>query len=406
MREARWTLPILALTAWLLVILTGLLPAAGPPGAAAQPAVAPPGPEIRGVWLTGNDMGTLRDRARLREAVNQLSELNFNTLYPVVWNGGYAYYPSEVTRRRKLQSFSYRGLEGQDILADLIEQGHARGLLVIPWFEFGFMAPPGSELPSQHPGWLTRRRDGGQTSLSAAGEVVWLNPFHPEVQAFITELVLEIVTQYDADGIQFDDHMSLPREFGYDPTTIALYTRDTKKPPPASPQDPGWVKWRADRLTAFMARLRAAVKARKPQAIVSISPNYYDLAYKHQLQDWLSWVRRGIADELIVQEYRPDLASFLPQIDRPEIRESRGRIPTAVGIMAGQRTKPVPMELIRAQVLAARERGLGAAFFYYESLWNAAAEPAASRRAALRELFAAPASRVRPQPAQGAAGSG
>ena len=36
---------------------------------------------------------------------------------------------------------------------------------------------------------------------------------------------------------------------------------------------------------------------------------------------------------------------------------------------------------------AARQRGLGVAFFYYESLWESAAEEPAVRKAALEELF-------------------
>ncbi|KEF41094.1 MAG: hypothetical protein ER33_13295 [Cyanobium sp. CACIAM 14] len=339
--------------------------------------------------MTSNDMGTLRDSARLALALGELGRLRFNSVYPVVWNGGIAYYPSAVTERRGIQSFTFRGLQGQDILADLIRQARPRGLRVIPWFEFGFMAPPTSELARLHPGWLSRKRDGGTTSISAAGEVVWLNPFHPEVQAFITELVLEILTTYDADGIQFDDHMSLPREFGYDEVTRAAYRQDTKKEPPADPADPAWVKWRADRITAFMDQLRRTIRSRRPDAIVSVSPNYHDFAYKLQLQDWLTWVRRGIADEIVMQVYRPDLASFSAQLQRPEVSESRGRVPTAVGIMTGQRTSPVAIELIRAHALAARERGLGMVFFYYETLWEQAAEPAAERQAGFAELFPA-----------------
>jgi uncharacterized lipoprotein YddW (UPF0748 family) len=385
LRRLRFLLPIVFIVAWLLVMI------AGTPSPAASQSVQK---EIRGVWMTSNDMGTLRDRSRMQAAVTQLNQLNFNTIYPVVWNGGYAYYPSAVTERQKIQSFTYKGLDGQDILAELIAQGHSRGLMVIPWFEFGFMAPPGSELATLHPEWLTRKRDGGQTSITAAGEVVWLNPFRAEVQAFITDLVMEIITQYDADGIQFDDHMSLPSDFGYDPYTIGLYTRETRKTPPSNAQDPAWLKWRADKITAFMARLREAVRVRKPRAIFSVSPNYYDFAYKLQLQDWLGWVKRNIADEIIVQVYRPDLESFLPQLNRPELQETMKRIPTAIGIMSGQRTNPVSINLIQAQVLAARERGLGVAFFYFESLWNAAAEPAETRQAGFQALFPAPAPRL------------
>ncbi|MEB3323004.1 MAG: glycoside hydrolase family 10 protein [Synechococcaceae cyanobacterium] len=387
MNRSRLLAAVLAVLACLLVVLPALRP---------LPAVSQAArPEIRGVWMTLNDMATLRDRSRMQEAVAKLAELNFNTLYPVAWNGGYAYYPSEVTQREGIQRFTFRGLDGQDVLGELIAEAHQRGLLVMPWFEFGFMAPPTSELALRHPAWLTRKQDGGKTSISAGGEVVWLNPFRPEVQKFITDLVVEIVSKYDADGIQFDDHMSLPSEFGYDDYTLSLYSGETGRSP-NSPQDPAWVRWRADRISAFMERLHKAIEARRPNTIVSVSPNYYDFAYKLQLQDWLGWVRRRIVDEIVVQIYRSDMESFLPQLNRGELGETRARIPTAIGIMSGQRTRPVPMELIGAQVRAAREKGLGVAFFYFESLWNRAAEPPESRQAAFLELFPAPAPRGRP----------
>jgi uncharacterized lipoprotein YddW (UPF0748 family) len=352
------------------------------------PAIAQqPRQEIRGVWMTTNDKDILRDRRKLGDAVSKLKRLNFNTIYPVVWNSGYAMYPSYVAQQRDIQPFVYRGLDGQDMIADLIAQAHRQGLLVIPWFEFGFMAPPTSELALNHPDWLTQKQDGSQTSNGAGGEVVWLNPFHPEVQQFITALVLEITTQYNADGIQFDDHMSLPSEFGYDDYTVALYTKETKQPPPKDFENPAWVQWRANKITAFMSQLNQAVKAAKPNAIFSISPNYYDFAYKHYLQDWLAWVRLDIADELIVQVYRPNLESFVDKINRPEMQEAQQKIPTGVGIMTGLRNNPVPIEQIKSQVRAVQEYGLGVAFFYYESLWEYAPEPMADRLSQFSDFF-------------------
>jgi uncharacterized lipoprotein YddW (UPF0748 family) len=270
--------------------------------------------EIRGVWMTNNDLHILRDRSKVRDAVTKLRRLNFNTIYPVVWNSGYVMYPSTVAQNLGIQPFLFKGLDGHDILADLITQAHRQGLLVIPWFEFGFMAPPTSELALKRPQWFTQKRNGGQTSNSAAGEVKWLNPFHPQVQQFLTNLILELVNKYNIDGIQFDDHMSLPHKFGYDKYTVALYTQETKKAPPADPQNPEWVKWRADKITDFMVRLNKAVKQRRPKAIFSVSPNYYDYAYKFQLQDWFNWVRQNIVDELIVQVYRSNLQSFAAKI--------------------------------------------------------------------------------------------
>ena len=386
-------LPLLFLVSFITVLLAGNPIGAIAPWVVPKAIAQQPSQEIRGVWMTNNDTEILVDHPKLQEAVRQLGLLNFNTIYPVVWNSGYVLHESAVAQRIGIQPFVRKGLQGQDIFTDLVTQAHYRGLLVIPWFEFGFMAPPTSELVLNHPDWITQRRDRSQTWIGAAGEVVWLNPFHPEVQQFITDLVLEVVTQYPVDGIQFDDHTSLPNEFGYDSYTIALYKQETKKDVPPNPQDPEWVRWRADKITAFVTQLNHAVKKRKPKAIFSISPNPYVTAYNTYLQDWLTWVRQGIVDELIVQVYRPNLQSFREQLARPEIQEAQQKIPTGVGVLTGLRNKPVSMQLIQAKVQAARDRGLGVAFFYYESLWDNSPEPITERQSNFQSLFHFPAFR-------------
>lgn len=349
--------------------------------------------EIRGVWLTTNDTDTLIDQPKLKQAVDQLANLNFNTLYPVVWNSGYALYPSEVAKQAQIQPFVHKGLQGQDPLADLITVAHNKGLLVLPWFEFGFMAPPSSELALHHPKWLTQKQNGGKTVKSAAGEVVWLNPFHPEVQQFITSLVLEVVDQYDIDGIQFDDHLSLPVELGYDSYTKNLYKQETEQDPPTNPKDEAWMRWRADKLTAFVAQLNQAIKARKPKAIFSISPNPYETAYKSYLQDWVTWVDQNLVDEVIVQVYRSDLSSFVKQLNHPAIEQVRQKVPTGVGILTGLRNKPIEMKFIQDKVLATQKQGLGVSFFFYDSLWNYAPEPPLERQSSFQALFPYPSKR-------------
>lgn len=349
--------------------------------------------EIRGVWLTSNDFTMFSDRKQLSEALQQLKQLNFNTIYPVVWDSGYVMYPSNVAKEAGAQPFVHRGSEGQDIVADIIAQGHKNNLLVMPWFEFGFMVPEMSELAIEHPDWLTQQRNGDKISVTAAGEVSWLNPFHPEVQKFLTELVLEAVSNYDLDGIQFDDHTSLPKAFGYDRYTLNLYRQEMKVDAPADVNDPDWVKWRANKITAFMAKLSKSVKQRKPNVIFSVSPNYYDFAYKQQLQDWLSWVRQGFVDELLVQVYRNDLDDFISQISRPEIVEAQNKISTAIAILSGLRNSNVPMSRVYAQAINAKDRGLGVSFFYYKSLWGYGPETVAERQKDFQYLFRSPAPR-------------
>ncbi|ACK72006.1 protein of unknown function DUF187 [Gloeothece citriformis PCC 7424] len=357
-------------------------------------AFSPPTPgEIRGVWITTNDTNTFIDQPKVKDSIAKLARLHFNTLYPVVWNSGYALYESGVAQRAGIQPFIPRGLQGQDTLKDIIDEAHQQGLQVMPWFEFGFMAPPSSELAMKHPRWLTQRRDGSNTTRSAAGEVVWLNPFHPEVQQFITNLVVEVATKYDIDGIQFDDHLCLPHELGYDPYTINLYKQETEQDPPADPKDPAWMRWRADKLTAFVTNLNLTLKSIKPKAIFSLSPNPYHVAYNSFLQDWVLWIRQNLIDELIVQVYRPDLSAFIRELTRPEMQEARQKIPTGVGILTGLRNRPIPIQFIEEKVLTARQYNFGVSFFFYDSLWNYAPEPPPERQSRFLSLFPSPINR-------------
>lgn len=350
--------------------------------------------EIRGVWVTSNDLNVFKDRAQVKDAVTKLRRLNFNTIYPVVWNSGYVMYPSNLAKSLDIQPFVFRGSDGHDILADIINQAHSQNLLAIPWFEFGFMTPNTGELALNKPEWLTKMRDGSTVSMSAAGEVSWLNPFHPQVQKFIIDLLVELTNNYDIDGIQFDDHTSLPHQFGYDDYTVNLYKQETGKNPPANSQDSEWVAWRANKITEFMVRLNHTIKQIKPKVIFSVSPNYYDHAYKFQLQDWLNWVRINIVDELVMQVYRDDLESFTSKIARNEIQEVRQIIPTGIGIMAGLRTSPVPMQQITKQVRTVQREELGIVFFYYETMWNRSPETLEQRIQGFKNFFPYPAVRV------------
>jgi len=68
--------------------------------------------------------------------------------------------------------------------------------------------------------------------------------------------------------------------------TVAFTPKETKKAHQANPEDPGWVEVACDKITAFMTRFKQAVKAAKPKAIISVSPNSTKFAYK-LAPDWL-----------------------------------------------------------------------------------------------------------------------
>ncbi|MEB3341077.1 glycoside hydrolase family 10 protein [Okeania sp.] len=351
---------------------------------------AQPKTEIRGVWITNIDSDVLFSSTATKAAVNRLANLNFNTLYPTVWQGGYTFYPSQVAQQVFGKSLDPTpGLQGRDFLQEIVSEGHEKGLTIIPWFEFGFMAPADSELAKLHPNWLTKRRDGNTIKMEGEYPRVWLNPFHPEVQQFIIDLVLEIVTKYDVDGIQFDDHFGLPGEFGYDDFTVKLYEKELDGLSPSeNSKESFWVRWRADKINSFMERISKEIKAIKPDCIISISPNPLHFALPVYLQDWFTWATEKWIDEIVLQVYRSDMKRFIYELEQTEVKLVKNDINFAIGIMTGLRNNSTPIKIVEEQVEAVRKRNFsGVSFFFYESIWKWGKESENVRNKSLEEMF-------------------
>ncbi len=352
-----------------------------------------PKSELRGVWLTNIDSDVLFERDRLKNALQTLDELNFNTVYPTVWNWGYTLYPSKVAGKVIGRSLDPTpGLKGRDMLKEIVSEGHKKGLTVIPWFEFGFMAPADSLLAKNRPQWLTNRSNGTRIVKEGTHDRVWLNPFRPDVQQFIQNLIVEIVKNYDIDGIQFDDHFGLPSELGYDAYTVALYKKEHRgKAPSVNPKDSEWVRWRANKITDFMKRVFTAIKATKKDCLVSVSPNPQRLSYEFLLADWQKWERMGLIEELVLQIYSKDLDFFISELEYPEVKAARSHIPVSIGILAGLKNRAIPIQQIQTRVQKVRDRNFaGVSFFFYETLWNMSKEKPQDRQTGFQNIFPTP----------------
>ncbi len=367
--------------------------------------------EIRGVWITNVASGVLFSPWGIPRALNQLAEMHFNTVYPVVWNRGQTFYRSKALHKitgRTIDPLIALTHFREDPLAEMVRVGHRQNLRVMPWFEYGFMVPMNSAIARQHPEWLTSRQNGSrhlQEDAFEAGEMPlepplkrglfsqllnggapaqlgWLNPMHPSVQGLLLGLVEEVIDEYDVDGIQLDDHFSLPVEFGYDPYTVSLYKAEHQgQPPPNNPADPDWIRWRAGKLSRFMNVLHARVKAKCETCTISISPNPAKFAYRFYLQDWRSWVRQGWVDELVVQVYRDDFERFESELGKELLQEAQSRIPVSIGILTGTWQHPISFEQIRKQVQSSRDRHFaGVSFFYWDTLWSYFTPEAPKRR--------------------------
>jgi uncharacterized lipoprotein YddW (UPF0748 family) len=347
--------------------------------------------EIRGVWLTNIDSEILFSPEKTTEAIENLSRLNFNSLYPTVWNWGYTLYPSEVAKQvTGIKIDPEEGLQNRDVLEEVIEQGHQHNMAVIPWFEFGFMAPADSKLAQLHPDWLTSRRDGSTIWLEGkVHERVWLNPLHPEVQEFISKLLLELVRNYDVDGIQLDDHFGYPSQLGYDSYTVGLYRQEHNgKLPPIDSKNPEWVQWRADKITAYMESLFKQIKAVKQDVIISVSPNPQEFSKEEFLLDWAKWERKGLIEELIVQLYRNNMEAFNRELAQPDLQLAKAHIPTAIGILSGLKGRPTGLRLLQQKIDRSRQEDFaGVSFFFYESLWNFGTESVVQRQNFFQKMF-------------------
>ena len=398
------------------------------PATSRSSAVVTTTTELRGVWLTNVSSGVFFVPWGVNRAIQKLSQLHFNTLYPVVWNRGHTYYPSRVAQRvmgKFEEPFLTVTRGGSDVLAEILKESHKYGLSVIPWFEYGLMVPANSTIARKHPDWLTQNREGktlllenkanedflkeSQSKQSSSRsqrlrspgqkssiQQVWFNPFHPEVQQFIENLIIEVVMNYEVDGIQLDDHFGMPVELGYDPYTVKLYQKEHQgKKPPNNPRDPEWMRWRAAKLTAFMDKIVQAVKTVKADAKISLSPNSHHFSYQNYLQDWKTWVERNLVDELILQVYRNDLNSFEGELSQSAVEFARRRIPVSIGILTGTWNRPVDVQEIQQQIEIVRDRGFkGVSFFYWETLWGyLTPDSPRQRRQVFQTLFAQPATR-------------
>jgi len=83
-----------------------------------------------------------------------------------------------------------------------------------------------------------------------------MNGFDPEVQDFIMGMIMEVVNNYNIDGIQGDDRLpAMPSLAGYDNYTVGLYRAKYQVDPPKDIYDAQWVDFRANLLNLFMKRI-------------------------------------------------------------------------------------------------------------------------------------------------------
>lgn len=334
----------------------------------AQKAAKP----IRGTWITNVASEAMYNKENIEETINLCKKSGINNVYVVVWNKGETMYPSKVVEE-------YIGVKQAAVFGDLdplkemIEAGHKAGILVHAWFEFGFSYNYGdsnSIWQKRYPQWVGRDVKGN--CLQKNG-FFWWNGLHPDVQAFMNKLVLEVVNNYDIDGVQGDDRLpAMPSNGGYDIFTKKMYADEhAGAKPPKDCNDTAWVQWRANKLSAYIKQLYWAVKAVKPGCVVSWAPSIYPWSKEQYLQDWPAWLNGGYADYILPQLYRYDLKAYKKIVDELNTQVTKAQKSRVVpGILTSLGDGYlVKKKLLQQMIDYNRKNGYnGECTFYFETL--------------------------------------
>jgi uncharacterized lipoprotein YddW (UPF0748 family) len=276
-------------------------------------------PEVRGTWVTTtgltNPDSTVFSPATTTARFRQLHDIGLNSVYMDVWRDGYTYYHSP-TLQQTIGAGIYPGLGSRDLLAETLIQSHRNGMAQIGWWQYGFAAKFGNPTTSntelagymRNRGWLLQDASGAFTNSS--NSFAWMNPIVPQVRTFLKSIVLDAVRNYDLDGIQFDDRLAWPVQFGYDNVTRDAYLAETGRPLPANYTDAHFKAWRASKITSFAQELIAELKAVRPNLIISVAPSVYPFSYDSYCVDWPAWKNLDMFDEFVPQVYRNTYQSF------------------------------------------------------------------------------------------------
>ena len=89
------------------------------------------------------------------------------------------------------------------------------------------------------------------------------------------------------------------------------------------------------------------------------------------LQDWESWVNKGLLDEVIVQVYRDELSSLKSELKNDALLNIKNKIPVAIGLYTGPFLKAKSIEKVKQEVKIVQQSAYkGVSFFCWETtLW-------------------------------------
>jgi uncharacterized lipoprotein YddW (UPF0748 family) len=263
-------------------------------------------------------------------AVNVLVTNGFTAVFPNMLWGGLAHYNSAFLPHSS--EFAAYG----DQIAACVQAAHTQGLQVHVWkVNWNLSGAPQSFIDSL--------RAANRTQVSRDGQPIdWLCPSHPDNFALETNSMLEVVRNYDVDGIHFDYIRYPGGDYCYCSGCGARFRSQTGLVVTNWPADVlaagalrnAFLDWRRAQITRLVAAVRADVNAVKPGVRISaaVFPNASS-AFDEVGQDWRKWITDGLVDFLCPMDYTTALSYFTNFVSQ-QLTSAAGRIPIYPGIGA------------------------------------------------------------------------
>lgn len=329
--------------------------------------------EIRASWITtigGLDWPQVKanspysiksQKEELCRQLDMLKNANFNTVLFQTRLRGDVIYPSIFeTYAESLTGHTGKN-PGYDVLKFAIEECHKRGMELHAWI---VCVPIGNKRQVNLLGKNSVVKKNPEICKYFNGNW-YLDPGNPGSARYLSNMVKEIVTNYDIDGIHLD-YIRYP-ENGKDFPDNATFKKYGKG------QDLS--QWRRDNITNIVRKIYSDVKLLKPWVKVSSSPigKYSDTsryssngwnAYYAVYQDVQLWLKNGIQDIIFPMMYFKDNQFYPFVLDWQENKHGRWVVPGLGIYFLEERKMEWSQNEILRQIYFTRKHGLdGQAYF-------------------------------------------
>ena len=283
-------------------------------------------PEVRALWVDAFRDGA-KTPAQIDRLVQDALEANINTLIVQVRRRGDAYYNHSIEPRTEDPVLP----AGFDALQYLIEKAHANKIEVHAWLNT--LVAWNRKVPPQDPNhvwnlhgpgaagradWVSYSRTYQKATSSWSDTLspsYYLDPGNPDAADYTVAVYLNVVKNYNVDGIHLDYSRYAGTGWGYNPTSVERYNARYGAKGLPDPGDPQWAQWRREQTANLVRKIYLEATALKPNLKVSsavitwgdgpVAPGDWEKsrAYQQVYQDWQAWLAEGILDLAIPMNY-------------------------------------------------------------------------------------------------------